>query len=405
MKAVILAAGEGTRMRPLTKDTPKPLIPVAGKPMIQHNIDKIEDKVEEIIIVAGYKIEQFEDKYCDNENIKIVEQSEALGTADAALQARDLIDEKALVLNGDDIYGNLEKLVEKDSAVLASKAEKPENYGVFKVEDGNVEGIVEKPDNPPSSLVNTGAYVVKEDFFDLLEKVEKSARGEYEITDALEDYLDSEEVELVKTDMWLPCSYPWQLIDANEELIEEEVGTGRINGKVSENAVIEKNVVVEKGAEIKQFTTVEGPAIIKSGAEVGSNGYIRPGTVLEENVKIGDSEIKNSVVRESSSIPHKSYIGDSYIGKKVNIGAGSQTANLRNDNSTVKMKVKGRLMDTGREKFGTVIGSEAKIGVNNSVKPGRKIGFGAVTDAGEKIAENLSNKAVMKDGEIIEDRN
>lgn len=404
MKAVILAAGEGTRMRPLTEDTPKPLLPVAGKPLIEHNIDTLEDHVEEIIIVAGYQIQQFREKFGDWEKIKIVEQEEARGTADAALQAGEFIDGKTVILNGDDIYGESAlKALETNSAVLAARSDKPECFGVLETSEGKVERLQEKPDNPPSPFVNTGFYVVQPEFFELLEDIQRSERGEYEITDALDRYLRQNQVEVVEAGRWLPCSYPWQLIDANEELIGE-VAERSIRGEVAESAILKGDVLVEEDAEVRENTVIEGPAIIKQGSEIGPDAYIRGGTVTGKNVKVGKSEVKNSVIRQGSNIPHFNYVGDSYIGKDVNLGAGAKIANLHSGSSSVKMKVKDELKDTGREKFGCVIGSEARIGVNTSIKMGRKIGYRAITDSHEKVSQNLPDNSVLKDGEIHEDR-
>ncbi len=399
MKAVVLAAGQGTRMRPLTQDTPKPLLPVAGKPIMQHNIDILKEKVDEVLVVAGYRIEQIKERYEAEENIRIIEQEEPEGTADAALKARKHIDGKTVVLNGDDIYGDeVKQAVENQSALLTAETSEPEKYGVLDIEDGKIGNIQEKPDNPASNFVNTGLYVVQPDFFDLLEKVEKSERGEYEITDALNSYIEEHEVEAVETDRWLPCSYPWQLIEANEVLMEETDRT--VEGDVSESATVKGEVVVEEGAEIRENSVVEGPAVIKEGCKVGPNAYIREGTVLERNVKVGNSEVKNSVIRKNSDIPHFNYVGDSYIGREVNMGAGSKTANLKNNGKEIEMMVKGELKKTGRRKIGAVIGSEAKIGVNTAVKPGRKIGYRAITDAQEKVSKNIPDNKVLKDGEM-----
>ena len=398
MKAVILAAGEGTRMRPLTEDTPKPLLPVAGKPIIQHNIDLIEDKVDEIIVVAGYKIEQFED-YFSETDVTVIEQKEARGTADAALQARDLVDDKTLIMNGDDIYGkDVRNITEHSTAFAAARAEKPENFGVLDTSEGEIISIVEKPDEPPTDLVNIGCYLVKSRFFELLENVEVSERGEYEITDALSMYVAEEDVNVLETDQWLPCSYPWQLVEANRKLISDV--EREISGKVDETSVIKDNVILEEGAEIKEHCVVEGPAIIRSEAVIGPDSYIRPGSVLHSGVKVGKSEVKNTVVREETSVPHFSYAGDSYIGQNANLGAGVKTANLRNDDSTVYMSIKGEMHDTGMRKLGAIIGSEAHIGVNTSVKPGRKIGYEASVDSGEKVEKNVPNGRTLKDGEI-----
>ncbi|MBC5792690.1 MAG: NTP transferase domain-containing protein [Nanohaloarchaea archaeon] len=404
MKAVILAAGEGTRMRPLTRDTPKPLLPVAGKPIIEHNIELIKDKVDEVVIVAGYMIEEFEKLYGEKSGIKIVEQDKAQGTADAALQAKEEVDGRTLILNGDDIYGeSVREVLDNDSAILAKKADKPENFGVFDIEDGEIIDVEEKPDNPKSDMVNIGCYFVEERFFELLEKVEKSERGEYEITDALNQYIEDEEVRCVEADRWLPCSYPWQLIEANEVLLPEQINETSIGGDVADSAEIKGKVIIEEGAKIDSNSVIEGPAVVKSGCEVGPGAYIRPRTVLEEDVDVGKSEVKNSIIGEKTGIPHFNYIGDSYIGKKVNLGAGAKTANLRNDSENVKMKVKGEMYDTGRKKLGSIIASEVKIGVNSTIKPGRKIGFRAATDSNEKVTQNIADNTLLKDGETIED--
>ncbi len=400
MKAVILAAGKGTRMKPLTEDTPKPLLNVAGKPIIEHTINRIEDYVEEIVIVAGYKIEQFERYSETREEVTIVEQEEALGTADAALQAKPFIEDKALILNGDDLYGeDLEEILELDTAVLAAEVEDPAKYGVFTVEDDKVTSIEEKPSNPDSNLVNIGCYLVKESFFELLENVEKSERGEHEITDALKEYIEKNSLNYRKTDNWTPCSYPWQLIEANEKLVNEV--DRDINGDVASSAKVKGRVIIEEDAKIRENSVIRGPAIIKENAKVGPNAYIRKGTVIEENAHIGSSEIKNSVVGENSKLPHFNYVGDSYIQEDVNLGAGAKTANMRNDKKNVSMKVKGDLLDTGRKKLGAVIASGTKIGVNSSIKPGRKIGRNVATDVNEKITDNISSNSVFKDGEEV----
>ena len=403
MKAVILAAGKGTRMQPLTEDTPKPLLPVAGRPIIQHNIDLVDDFVDEIIVVAGYEIGQFKE-YFEDTAVKVVEQEEALGTADAALQAKEHVEDQALIMNGDDIYGEwIREIKDFEISIGAARADNPENYGVIEVEDEKAVSIVEKPDNPASDLVNIGFYTVEDDFFSLLEDVEISERGEYEITDAVEKYMQEREVNIIEADKWLACSYPWQLVKANNVLIEEK--DRMIEGEVDETARVKGNVVVEEDAVIRENSVVEGPAVVKSGAEVGPSAYLRAGTVVHEEVHVGNSEVKNSVIRRGSAVPHFNYVGDSYLGREVNLGAGTKIANLRNDSSNVKMEVKGKMCNTGLRKLGGVIGSEASTGVNTSIKPGRKIGFKASTDSGEKVEKNIPDNSVLKDGEIVEGRN
>jgi bifunctional UDP-N-acetylglucosamine pyrophosphorylase/glucosamine-1-phosphate N-acetyltransferase len=342
----------------------------------------------------------FEERYRDDDKIRLVEQEEAKGTADAALQAREFTDEKTVILNGDDICGReILSAMEFGAAVLAAEVDNPENYGVFEIEDGIAQGITEKPEVPLNNKVNTGCYVVRDKFFDYLEDVEESERGEYEITDALKEFIDHARVEVIEADRWQPCSYPWQLIDANEEVIKDT--ERKINGEVHEDAVIKGNVRIEEGAVVRENTTIEGPAVVESGCEVGPGAYLRPGTYLEKGAEVRNSEVKNSVIRKNSAAPHFNYVGDSYICKEVNLGAGTKTANKRNDSDSIQMSIKDERMSTGRQKMGAVIAAKAKIGMNCSIKPGRKIGYKAVTDSHEKIDKDVPSESTFKDGETF----
>lgn len=399
MKAVILAAGEGNRMAPLTEDTPKPLLPVAGKPIIEHNIEVLERIVDEIIIVAGHNYEDFESRYSTRNSIRLVKQEEALGTGDAALQAKEYVDNKTVILNGDDLYkDSLKKVKSIEKGVQVFKHDKPENFGVFTVEDGEVVDLNEKPEEPASNLVNTGVYVVDSGFFDLLPELDKSERGEYEITDALEKYIANEELEFFEADFWMPCSYPWNLLEANKELMKDL--DSNIKGDISDSAEVYNNVVIEDGATVKDNCVLEGPLIIKSGAEIGPNAYIRSYSLIGESVKVGNgSEVKNSIIRSNSRLPHFNYVGDSVIGEDVNLGAGVKTANLRNDGKAVKFKVKDSLLETGRDKLGAIVGDRSKIGVNSVTNPGAKIGSDVVTDSLERI-QNIRSGGKLKDGEV-----
>lgn len=404
LKAVILAAGKGTRMRPLTDKMAKPLIPVAGKPIIEHNMDVLEGFVDEVIIVAGYRIDQFKDRYSGKDNVRIVEQEEALGTGDAALEAKEFIDGKTVILNGDDIYGkSLEKVTEIDIGIQAFRHENPEEFGVFKKDqDGEVIGLEEKPNDPETSLVNTGVYVVEEDFFQLLENIEISERGEYEITDALKEYINRRDLKLFKSETWINCSYPWNLLEANKSITEDLDRS--VDGEVDSSSKLKGEVIIAEGVKVKENCVIEGPCIIDEDAEIGPNSYIRSFSYIGKNVKVGNSsEVKNSIIMDGSHLPHFNYVGDSVLGRRVNLGAGFKTANLRNDGKNVKYRVKDELKDTGRKKFGAAIGENAKIGVNSATNPGARIGSDSITDSMEQI-QNIPEGCVFKDGEISEDR-
>jgi bifunctional UDP-N-acetylglucosamine pyrophosphorylase/glucosamine-1-phosphate N-acetyltransferase len=132
---------------------------------------------------------------------------------------------------------------------------------------------------------------------------------------------------------------------------------------------------VEKGAKIRAGTYIEGPAFIGAGSDVGPNCFIRPYTSLGKNVRIGNAcEIKNSIIMDGTHVGHLSYVGDSIIGEKCNLGAGTVVANLRFNGKNVKMLVKDEVVDTGRRKLGIILGDHVETGINASFLPGVKVG-------------------------------
>jgi bifunctional UDP-N-acetylglucosamine pyrophosphorylase/glucosamine-1-phosphate N-acetyltransferase len=389
MQAVILAAGEGTRMRPLTHSTPKPMLPVADRPLVAHTASMAADAgADELVFVAGYEgeaVREFFGEEYAGVPVSYATQEEQLGTAHAVLQARDHLDGDFVVLNGDDLYDRaaIESLFEGDAAIAAYRADEPSNYGVLTLDDGNVVDIVEKPENPASDLVNAGAYHFPADAREWLE-VPKSERGEHEITDVVARVIEEHDVRAVEVDRWLGVGRPWELLEANEWKLGEM--EGRIDGEVRGDADLRGSVVVEEGAVVEPGVTIEGPALIRSGASVGPNAYIRGATLVGENCHVGHGvELKNTVLMHDTNVPHLSYVGDSLLGPNVNFGAGTQVANLRHDGGDVKQTVKGERVSTGRRKYGVVAGDGVKTGINSSLAPGLVLSAGAFTTPGESV--------------------
>ena len=392
MQTVILAAGEGTRMRPLTESVPKPMLPVAGKPLLGHTVDgAMEAGASRIVIVVGYKSETVE-AYFEEERagvpIDFVNQESQRGTADAVRAARDALDpEPFVVLNGDVLYDqpSLNTLYTDFPAVGSYRVDDPSNYGVLVLSESGerVRGVIEKPADPPSQVINTGSYAFPEAALEYLD-VGESERGELELTDVLERTCESFDVANVPFDRWLDVGRPWELLEANEWQLEGVAS--RIDGTVHEDAVLDGRVVVEDEARIRSGVVIEGPAVIGNGAEVGPNAYVRGATYLGEDVKVGHSvEVKNSVLLAGTSVGHLSYVGDSILGEDVNFGAGTTIANLRHDDEAVSMMVKGERVSTGRRKFGAVCGPRAKTGINTSLNAGVKLPAGGRTKPGETV--------------------
>ncbi|ARS89947.1 bifunctional sugar-1-phosphate nucleotidylyltransferase/acetyltransferase [Natrarchaeobaculum aegyptiacum] len=390
MKAVLLAAGEGTRIRPLSADVPKPMLPVADRPLVAHTADAaIDAGATELVLVVGYEADAVRDYFGDSYRdtpVSYAVQERQRGTADAVAAASDhLTDEPFAVLNGDNLYDpdSIARLFDAAPAVAAVEVDDPRNYGVLETADGAVTGIVEKPEEPPSTLANAGAYVFPGDARDWLE-VPESDRGEYEITDVIARVIDTYTVTPVTLERWLDVGRPWELLSANEwKLADLE---RRLDGDVSDDADLRGAVVVEDGATVEPGVVIEGPAIVRSGASVGPNAYVRGATLIDRDASVGNAvEIKNSVLMTGATVSHLSYVGDSLLGRNVNFGAGTTVANLRHDDEPVSLDVKGDRVSTDRRKFGVVVGPDVKTGINSSLYPGVKLSAGATTLPGEVV--------------------
>lgn len=215
---MIFAAGEGIRMRPLTNDTPKPLLKVSGKPLIQHVIDVLPPVVDEVVIVIGYLGAQIRD-FCGEKfsgrRIKYVLQEKKLGTADALLRCRyQLAKGKFLVLNADDLLDAraLEECVKHDNALVISQHDDPRRFGVVTLrDDGAVEEIIEKPAEPKSNLVSTGVMLVNDSIFNYQAK--PSPSGEIYIASMFDQMIqDGVEVAAIRAENWFPIASPPDLL-------------------------------------------------------------------------------------------------------------------------------------------------------------------------------------------------
>lgn len=390
MQTVVLAAGKGTRMRPLSESRPKPMLPVAGDPILVHTLsDAISAGATQLVLVVGYKedvIRDFFGKEFNGIPIEYVTQTELTGTAAAVRAAKSVLDDNSfVVLNGDALYDpiGLDELYSVEAAIGATVVEDPRPYGVLEVNSGSVTRVIEKPRDPPSKLINAGAYVFPDDALDWL-STEVSERGEHEITDVVSEMCRRTRVEYVEFETWLDVGRPWELLSANEWKLDEQ--TRGLNGEIHERAEVHGDVIVESGAVVRSGVTIEGPVFVGSGASIGPNAYIRGATMIGENATVGHGvEIKNSLLMEGASVPHLSYVGDSVLGREVNFGAGTIVANLRHDDEPVKMTIKGERVSTGRRKFGVVAGDGTKTGINTSLDPGVKLSCDARTDPGDRV--------------------
>ena len=224
MKAVIFAAGKGTRMQPLTFEKPKPLLEILGRPILERSFEALPDAVTEAIVVVGYKGDMIRAHFgaeFQGRKIEYLEQDPQLGTWNALTLAKPRIEgeEKFLVVNGDDIYGkdDLTRLIAHPRGLLVYEVADPRRFGVVVVDPSfRILDIEEGPDQPKSNLVNTGAYVLTPEFFAY--EPQMSSRGEYLVTDGVQQFIHEYPVFAEHASLWIPIGYPEDLQRAEETL-------------------------------------------------------------------------------------------------------------------------------------------------------------------------------------------
>ena len=395
MKAVVLVAGKGTRMEPLTSDCPKVMLQVANKPILEHILNSaIQAGIEGFVFITGYLEQQIREYFGDGSkwgvSIDYVQQKEQLGTANAIGYAKGHVEEAFLVLNGDMLIGqeDLKTLLSRteEAVICVKEVENPSDFGVLEVENNKVVRIIEKPKNPPTNLANAGVYLFRESIFDFIDRTQASVRKEFEITDSIQMLIDSGAAVGYSPleGRWIDIGYPWDLLKANERLLKDL--KSRCEGTVEPNATIKGEVVIGKGTLIRNGSYIEGPVIIGENCDIGPNCFIRPSTAIGNHARIGNAvEIKNTIVMEGTHVGHLSYVGDSIIGRRCNFGAGTKVANLRHDGKNIKVRMKGKILDSGRRKLGVIMGDDVHTGINTSINVGVMIEKGKYTSPGEIV--------------------
>ena len=406
-KAVVLAAGKGVRLWPLTENRSKHMIPVAGRPILEHVVSAIRSSgIRTIVMVAGYQDELIKKHLGDGHRwgvkIDYVRQPDISGTANAISVAREFVDDCDFLV----VYGDLLVSASAIKRVLGTYVNKghrqtvglvpvlhPESYGMAKTSGDLLVDIIEKPERSesPSNLANTGIYVLNPIIFDYIRATNRSGRGEFEITDAMSalarDGTSISWASIGPLD-WQDIGRPWDVLSANANLL----GRSRrsVNGTVERGASVRGRVTIERGALVRTGTIIEGPAWVGKGAIVGPYAHIRASTSVGRGAVVGNfCEIKNSIIMDGTHIQHLSYVGDSIIGESCNLGAGTIVANVKLTDKTVRMNIRDRVENSGLRKLGTVTGDNVRTGINSSIMPGIRISSGARIAAGSVVCEDI----------------
>jgi bifunctional UDP-N-acetylglucosamine pyrophosphorylase/glucosamine-1-phosphate N-acetyltransferase len=382
----VLAAGEGKRMHPLTYTRPKVMLPIANKPLLEWNLINAKAAgFTDFLFVVGYKSEMVRSYFGNgtawNVTIEYVNQGKALGTAHAISMAEAFVDD-FIVLCGDTIFGatDIQNIIKKKSSIGIVTVENPDEYGLVKTKDTKVIRIFEKVEKPFSNVINAGIYHFNKSIFDIIKLTGKSKRGEYEITDSINMMAKKSPIEAVLLQKWRDVVYPWDLLDANEELLKN---TPRLKKGCEKNVTIKGSVSIGKKSVILPGSYIEGPVVIGNECKIGPNCYIRPYTSIGNSCHIGNAcEVKNSIILDKSNVPHQNYIGDSIIGENCNLGAGTKVANLRLDKKNISVVLNEKTIDTKRRKLGPIIGDNVQTGINSMINIGAMIGNGVFIGPG-----------------------
>ncbi len=414
MKAVILAAGKGTRLNPITSLRPKPMIPIGGKPLLEHTILNLRDiGVQEILIIVGYKEEIIKNYFGDglskfNVKIDYATQLEHLGTAHAFGFARDFVgDDDFFLMYGDlladpQVFKEVLEIYKKSSCeglISLFEVNNPQEYGIISLNNESfVEKITEKPsvDLDLGNLANAGIFIFNPLIFKAIELTELSIRNEYEFTDSMQILNNQLKGKIkgyvIKDLFWSDIGLPWHLLEANEFVLKRIKPC--VEGKLEENVIVSGNVFIGKGTLVKSGSYIQGPCYIGEKSLIGPNAYIRPYTYIGNNCHIGMSEVKNSLIFSNTSIPHFNYIGDSIICENVNLGAGTKISNLRFDNKSISMIIKEKSINSGRRKLGAIIGPNSQTGINSSIMCGKIIGQDSIIGANTLVNEDIPSNTL-----------
>ncbi|KUH36361.1 MULTISPECIES: glucose-1-phosphate thymidylyltransferase [Streptomyces] len=332
MKALVLSGGAGTRLRPITHTSAKQLVPVANKPVLFYGLESIAAAgVREVGLIVGDTTEReiraaVGDGARFGLDVTYIPQHAPLGLAHAVLIARDFLGEDDFVMYlGDNfVVGGITDLVEEfrarrpDAQILLTKVADPRAFGVAELDvDGRVARLEEKPVNPRSDLALVGVYLFSPAVHEAVRAIKPSARGELEITDALQWLIDARRTvkSTIVSGYWKDTGNVADMLEVNRSVLE--LLTPLNEGSVDATTEIIGRVQIGPGATVRGSRIV-GPVVIGAGTVV-ENSYIGPSTSIAENCRVTDSEIEYSIVLSGSSLLGVGRVEASLIGRNVEI--------------------------------------------------------------------------------------
>lgn len=380
MKAVVFAAGEGRRLRPLTVNRPKPMLPVANRPILEYIVEALDGAgVDDLVLVVGSNRERVQNYFGDdsrwNLDVSFAIQDHQLGTGHALLAAKAQIDGPFIALNGDRIIDA--DLIERvwtrhretgDPAMGVTQVGTPSRYGVVEVDGREVVGIEERP--PPefvrSDFINAGVYAFTPGIFGAIERT--AGRGERTVPDALSTLLDDSCIQAVRhRGVWLDISEPWDLLTVNETLLVSR------SPRSGETSTIDGSAVVDDETALGVDVAVHPQAAVLSGVALGDNVRVGAGVIVENAVVLPDVTLNRGAI-----------VTDCIVGANTTIGARTTIDGVTTDvviDDTVYHDVS----------LGGVVGDNATVGADVTVDPGTIIGNDVTIDRGAAVSGRVDH--------------
>jgi glucose-1-phosphate thymidylyltransferase len=365
---VVLAAGEGTRLRPMTANRPKPMLPAAGRPILEHVLDVLVDcGIDELCLVVGYRRERIQEHFGHSYRdapITYVHQEKQLGSAHALQRAEGEIEGPMLVLNGDRVID--ERIVEDvldgfdgDPTLSALEHPTPSEYGAVEVSGDRLVEFDEKPDTGDFRLINAGVYAFEPSVFGTIARTDLRA-GELRLSDVIETLMDEGSVRAVRTDgLWADATYPWDLLFLTRELLRRE--------RVAQPER-ESDVWVAENARIHPDATLQPPVVVGADSEVAAGAVLGPNVAVGYNGTIGaNATLRDVLLDGDCRIEAGTTLLDCVVGETADIGAGTVAPGGPGD-----VRIGEKVFED--QQLGAVLADRASIGGGVTFAPGTLVG-------------------------------
>ncbi len=402
MKAIILAAGEGEALRPITDAISKPMIKILDKPLLQFAIDRlIHNGITEICIVVSKDNTEIKNYFRDGRafgvSITYAEQMEP--EISGAIRAAEsfVSNEEQFILLHSDIICSPEILSRTlnaigssgvDMAVAVTLQMEVLDFGVIRLDaSGFVESIIDEGDEGSSShYVIAGVFVLSNKIFEYLHKG-------FGFNQSLNEFIkDGNKIAAgIWNEVWIDIGRPWDLLTASKFLLDQ-LDHSRIsaNAYIEDNVDIKGPVIIEAGAEILNGTIIKGPVYVGRDTFIGNNTLIRNHAIISDAAKIGmGCEIKSSIIMKGASIARLSYIGTSIVGPHSTVHSGAITINLPIPKAPIIMEIQGEEVTIPISKFGAVIGPRSQVGVHVSLQPGTIVDTDVVIEPNTSVSGRI----------------